>query len=182
MQVDNVVQQLKEIYRRRGAECYGEQVTQLSHAVSCAHLAEDDHQSDDLIIAAFLHDIGHLIDEVDGFDSQAHDRIGAQFLTQLGFKSDVVDPIREHAQAKRYLCHRAPSYLDTLSEASLESLVFQGGVMSEEEADRFEQIERFDACVTLRRYDDQGKVKDYAFSEAEWVFEKIELYLNQQNS
>ncbi|QEQ97086.1 HD domain-containing protein [Neptunomonas concharum] len=179
MQVDDVVQQLKTIYQRRGVEHYGEQVTQLSHAVSCAKLAHHDGQSDSLVIAAFLHDVGHLVDDLDGFQSRIHDRVGADYLQQLGFDEAVVEPIRQHAEAKRYLCHREQGYLDTLSEASLISLVFQGGIMTDAEADRFENLERFNECVTLRRYDDLGKAENYIFSEAEWVFEKIELYLNQ---
>lgn len=148
-----------ELYERRGGAHYGEGVSQLEHALQCAHLATSDGADDSLVAAALLHDIGHLLGEDEAANPQAdgrHELKGAAALRGL-FGADVVQPIALHVAAKRYLCAAEPGYAQGLSEASRRSLALQGGPLSPRQARRFEQGAFFADAVRLRRYDEGGK-------------------------
>ena len=86
----------------------GEEVTQLEHALQCAHLARTHQATPELVTAALLHDIGHLLHDLPddasdkGIDDM-HELLGEQYLTQH-FKLAAVEPVKLHVQAKRYLC------------------------------------------------------------------------------
>ncbi|WP_298745265.1 phosphonate degradation HD-domain oxygenase [uncultured Brevundimonas sp.] len=156
------------LFDQLGGARYGEAVTQLEHALQCAHHARCAGDSDALVAAALLHDIGHLLqkqgeDAADRGVDAFHERIGAAWLAQ-GFGPQVVEPVRLHVQAKRYLATREPGYLETLSSASSQSLELQGGPMSEAEADAFSASPGFEAAVRLRRYDELGKVEGAAIA------------------
>lgn len=151
------------LFDQLGSAYYGEAVTQLEHALQCAHHARAAGDSDALVAAALLHDIGHLLqkqgeDAADRGVNALHERIGAAWLAQ-GFGPQVAEPVRMHVEAKRYLATREPGYFESLSSASSQSLVLQGGPMSEAEADAFSTSPGFDAAVRLRRYDELGKVE-----------------------
>ena len=154
-----------ELLERRGQTQYGmEAVSQLEHALQCAHLAEVAGESDETIVAALLHDLGHLIAaeregtvEHDTSEDDLHQYIALPFLRAV-FPDGVLEPIRLHVDAKRYLCLIEPSYFDTLSPASKHSLEQQGGVFSEEQADVFMAHPFAAEAVRLRRYDDLAKV------------------------
>ena len=148
----------------RGQSFYDEAVTQLEHALQCAVLATQNDASPTLITSALLHDIGHFILDEHNADvvflntDLNHEEIGAQYLEPF-FPETVTTPIRLHVPAKRYLCTTDATYYDGLSDASKMSLKLQGGVMSDEERDAFEQIHHFRDALTLRRWDDMAKVK-----------------------
>ena len=149
-------------FAARGGDHYGEGVSQLEHALQCAALAEADGAPPPLVIAALLHDYGHLFEgrgeaaEHDGRDAR-HEAHGARSLRRW-FGPEVTHPIALHVAAKRYLCATEPGYAAALSPASVLSLALQGGPFSPEEADRF-GARRFAAdAVRLRRWDDAGKV------------------------
>ena len=149
---------------RRGQSFYDEVVTQLEHALQCAALAQQNDASHTLITGALLHDIGHFILDEHNADKAFlatdlnHEEIGAQYMEPF-FPEAVTTPIRLHVPAKRYLCTTDASYHDGLSEASKRSLIVQGGVMSDEEREAFEQIPHFQDALTLRRWDDLSKIK-----------------------
>lgn len=149
---------------KRGQSFYDEVVTQLEHALQCAALAKQQDASPTLVTGALLHDIGHIIlDEHSAREAfldtdLSHEEVGAQYLEPF-FPEAVTTPIRLHVPAKRYLCTTDASYHDGLSEASKRSLKVQGGVMSDEEREAFEQIPHFQDALTLRRWDDLAKVK-----------------------
>lgn len=144
---------------------YGEDVSQLDHVLQCGQLAREDGAPDTLVVAALLHDIGQFIGhagdaaEKHGFDAR-HEIIGADFLARA-FPETVTAPIRMHVDAKRYLCAVEPGYRQTLSGASELSLQLQGGPMSPDEAAAFEREPGFADAIRLRRYDDEGKRKDW---------------------
>ena len=151
------------LFDRLGDHTYGEAVTQLDHALQTAHHARCAGEPDALVAAALLHDIGHLLqkqgeDAADRGIDALHERIGAAWLAQA-FGPEVTEPVRLHVEAKRYLATREPGYLEALSPASRQSLALQGGPMDEAEAEAFETIASFDAAVSLRRHDEQGKVE-----------------------
>lgn len=147
-----------------GQSFYDEVVTQLEHALQCATLAQQNGASATLITGALLHDVGHIILDEHNADRAfldtdlTHEEVGAQYLEPF-FPDAVTTPIRLHVPAKRYLCTVDASYHDGLSEASKRSFRLQGGIMSNEERNAFEQIPHFQDALTLRRWDDLAKVK-----------------------
>ena len=154
---------LLDFLGERGQKFHYEEVTQLEHALQCAALAEAANVGHTLITSALLHDIGHLlVDEEDdqegmmGRDSY-HEETGADFLAMF-FPPQVTDPIRLHVPAKRYLCTMNNDYLDSLSEASRQSLAVQGGKMSPQEKIRFEKNPDLNDALRLRIWDDQAKI------------------------
>jgi phosphonate degradation associated HDIG domain protein len=158
--LDDVLQ----IYREHGHRHYGEDVTELQHALQCATFAQEAGEAPVVVAAALLHDFGHLCHQLGediadhGVDAR-HEHIGHSKLKHL-FTDEIVDAGRLHVAAKRYLCWKEPAYLGGLSDASLQSLHLQGGPMNDEEAGEFEREPHFDLAVRVRRYDDMGKVPD----------------------
>ncbi len=158
--VDEVV----ELYRRWGAERYDEEVTQLDHACQTAALARRDGAADELVVAALLHDVGHLLDLRDregdptlpGRDL-GHEGRGAAWLSDL-FPPEVTRPIALHVRAKRYRCAVDPDYATGLSAGSTRSLALQGGPYDADQAAAFEARPGAADAVRLRRWDDGGKV------------------------
>lgn len=159
------VDEILDLLARRGTSQYGgEDVTQIEHALQSAALAEAEGASGELICAALLHDVGHLLHELpddapdQGFDDH-HERSAANRLTNL-FPPAVVEPIRLHVAAKRYLCAVEPGYLETLSRPSIVSLELQGGPMSPKEVAAYEAGPFATDATRLRRWDDTAKVPD----------------------
>lgn len=156
------IAEIIEVLETRGNEKYGrEAVSQLEHALQCAHLAELAHEPPDLVAACLLHDLGHLLstmrEEFNHTQDDVHQYLAIPFVSGV-FNAAVIDPIRLHVEAKRYLCQAQQGYWDTLSPASKDSLVLQGGPHSEEQAQRFIALPHAQAAVRLRRYDDLAKV------------------------
>lgn len=177
------VERLSDIYRRNGNFHYGEGVTQLSHAMQCAEIARERGNDPAFILAAFYHDIGHLLafdDEQTAYGHQSHEIIGAAYLSRTGFDSKIVEPVREHVRAKRYLCWSSPGYWRNLSDASRATLEFQGGPFTVTEAVEFQKLANFERCLMLRRIDDEAKDKTYAFDQTDWLFDLSATYLKSQ--
>jgi phosphonate degradation associated HDIG domain protein len=164
MQPGPVVAEIVATYHRLGHRNYGENVTELQHALQCATFAREAGEAPEVIVACLLHDIGHLLHDLgediaeQGVDAR-HERIGANRLDRW-FPPEVVEPIRLHAASKRYLCWKEAGYHDALSEASRRSLALQGGPMTAVEAAEFEGHPQFDRAIRVRRYDDLGKVPE----------------------
>jgi phosphonate degradation associated HDIG domain protein len=163
--MSGIIDRLESLFVRRGAEAYlGEPVTVADHMLQCAALALAEGAPETLVAAALLHDIGHLSEGAAGEYSpddtvdKRHDRAGAKFL-EGHFPAAVVEPVRLHVSAKRYLCATDASYYDRLSAASKHSLALQGGPMSAEEVAAFESQPFHQEAVRVRRWDDGGKVE-----------------------
>jgi predicted HD phosphohydrolase len=156
------VESLLDLYERRGDERYGEDVTQRSHAVQCAVLASNDGAIDELVAAALLHDVGHLLagDRPMGWrddvDDDRHEALGARALASL-LGSGVAAPVALHVTAKRWRCAVDASYLVALSDASRATLVAQGGPLDDDECERFATHPAFRDAVRLRGWDDAAK-------------------------
>jgi gamma-butyrobetaine dioxygenase len=157
------VDELFELYERRGEQNYGESITQHDHALQCAALARAAGASDVLIVAALFHDVGHLADDALAGHADLskvdddHEARGARILARL-FGSTVAQPVALHVTAKRWRCTREPAYHDELSSASQATLIAQGGLLNEAECVRFEQHPGFEDARALRTWDDSGKV------------------------
>lgn len=149
------------LYTTQGGSAYvGEPITQLEHALQAATLAKNEGATSELVVAALLHDLGHLllIDETAtqrGVDTR-HEDMGSRYL-QRWFGPEVTEPIRLHVAAKRYLV-RSPAYVQTLSEESQRSLVVQGGAMTNAEAARFDAEPGKANALRLRHWDDAAKI------------------------
>jgi phosphonate degradation associated HDIG domain protein len=159
----NRIDAIFTLFREKGDGLYfGESVTEAEHALQCAHLAEQAGAAPGLIAAALLHDVGHLLHGLvediaeRGIDGR-HEEGGAAWLAH-DFGPAVVDPVRLHVAAKRYLCAVEPDYHAGLSEASQRSLRLQGGPMTPDEVRGFEQEPWFRSAVAVRRWDDGAKV------------------------
>ena len=146
----------------------GEDVSQLEHFVLAAQYAEDEYPSDkELIVAAFLHDIGHqpdchgkdtMVDENgQNLGVQNHETIGENYLRDMGFSERVCKLVGNHVKAKRYLALVNQSYSEKLSHASSKTLALQGGIMSEYDAELFKKEKYFDDSITVRKYDELSK-------------------------
>ncbi|APV51886.1 phosphohydrolase [Betaproteobacteria bacterium GR16-43] len=155
---------IEKLFRDHGnLEYSGEGVTQLEHALQCAQLAESEGASDALVAAAFLHDLGHLLNPqgetptARGIDDQ-HQYFAIPFIRPL-FPPAVIEPIRLHVDAKRALCALEPGYYDALSEDSKRSLALQGGTYAPGEAEAFAAKPYARDAMRLRRWDDAAKVR-----------------------
>ena len=153
------------LFSRAGASQYsGEPVTQLQHALQTAHLAEASGADDALVTACLLHDLGHLLNEqgdtpsLRGIDD-THQYYALPFLRGL-FPDAVLDAIKLHVDAKRYLCQVNPDYFERLSDDSKRSLALQGGVFSAEQAATFLKQSGAHDAVMLRQWDDLAKQAD----------------------
>ena len=174
-QAEKITDEILNLYEGYGgAEYAGEKVSQLEHMVQAAQLAEEQGYDEEVILAAFLHDIGHISEaaasdngtpasdphRMGGFGIKDHEELGAQFLREKGFSKKVVRLVESHVEAKRYLTVKDPAYYAQLSEASKKTLEFQGGPMTREEADAFEQYPLFPLIIQMRKWDEQAKIEN----------------------
>lgn len=160
-----IIDQIFQLYQNLGQSAYfGEQISQQAHALQSAALALADNSADTLIVAALLHDVGHLLHSGpeniagQGIDTR-HEMIGARWL-QRHFGEAVSEPVRLHVNAKRYLCATDKDYYNELSPASQISFRLQGGHLDSAAVQRFLQSPYAEDAVRLRRFDDQAKVPE----------------------
>lgn len=177
-----VIDDIFATFRARGSAAYlGEPVSLAEHMLQSAHAAELDEAPAPLVAAALLHDYGHLIHDLPedsaehGLDTR-HEDVAFDFLSRH-FGPAVVEPIRLHVAAKRYLCAVDPSYREALSPASVLSLELQGGPFSDREVAAFEALPFAQDGVRLRRYDDVGKAAGARTPELEHYRPVLEFAL-----
>ncbi|NNF53656.1 MAG: HD domain-containing protein [Acidimicrobiales bacterium] len=136
---------------------YGEDLNMLEHSLQTAAAAAEHGGSDHAVLAGLLHDLGHELGEAGGWGLPGHADEAARFLRPW-LPASIVQPIRLHVQAKRYLVATDPGYSAQLSEASKKSLREQGGPLSAADAAAFERLPFSQPAVQLRRFDDAGKI------------------------
>ena len=158
-----VTEEILAVFRKHGSSAYfGERVSMTEHALQAAYFARTDAAPPALIVAALLHDIGHLVDDVpsdiaDWTVDAHHERVGGHWLATR-FGPEVSEPVRLHVPAKRYLLATDAEYFAKLSPASVITLKLQGGPMAAHDVARFETERFYKEAVRVRRWDDQGKV------------------------
>ena len=161
---------IEPLFALKGDRMYaGEPVTQLQHALQSAQLAEQSGADAALIVAALLHDLGHMVNDqgetptLRGIDDR-HEYVALPFLRTL-FDDAVLQPIRMHVDAKRYLCARGDGavngaqYWANLSADSKRSLELQGGIFTDAEAQHFISQPHAQGAVRVRLWDDAAKIE-----------------------
>jgi phosphonate degradation associated HDIG domain protein len=181
MQQLSSVDEVFALLESGGGEAYfGEPVTVLEHSLQAAWFVQRKGAASALIAAALLHDLGHLLHAegedvaTRGVDTQ-HEELGAAALGHH-LPASVLDPIRLHVAAKRYLCFAEPKYLAALSPASQQSLALQGGPMSAAEAESFLAFPHTREAILLRRADDAAKVPELHVPQLDRYRETIASY------
>jgi phosphonate degradation associated HDIG domain protein len=181
--MSDVVDEILALYAARGTAAYApERVSQTEHALQTARQAVLANAPELLVVAALLHDVGHLLSDLDeatlaeqNLDGQ-HDARGAAFLGRF-FRPEVVRPVGLHVAAKRYLCAVASGYVDRLSPASTHSLAVQGGPMSPRDIAAFERRVGARDAVALRRWDEAAKVPGLRVPGLDWYRPVLEACL-----
>ena len=158
--MSSIIEKIIKNYKTNQALYIGEKVTMTEHMIQSAMLAEKNKCSSSLVCASLLHDYGHFILDdpdqlVNNKEDGKHEDVAYLYLKKY-FKKNVVEPIRIHVKAKRYLA-RNQKYYQILSQASKVSLHLQGGVMNEEEAEEFEKEKFFNDAIKLRKFDEAAK-------------------------
>ena len=184
-QAEKITDEIMELYKGYGGNEYaGEKVTQLEHMAQAAELAEEQGFDEEVVLAAFLHDIGHISEaakeaaiasdaaaqagngatsddprRMGDFGIKNHEELGAEFLREKGFSKKIARLVESHVEAKRYLTAKDPAYYSELSEASKKTLEYQGGPMTADEAAAFEQYPLFTLIIQMRKWDEQAKIE-----------------------
>lgn len=182
-----VIKELKMIFTQGGNAAYfGENVSQFEHAAQSLMLAMSDEQAIDMQVAAFLHDIGHLLEtpentnKMDVYGRKDHEEAAQLWLLERGFSKKIQAVVKNHVIAKRYLCFKNPEYYLGLSDASKQTMEFQGGKMSETEAQYFENEPYFEESILLRNWDDKAKIPNIVLPNLEECLEIVDNYLSKK--
>jgi phosphonate degradation associated HDIG domain protein len=158
------------LFAARGADCYfGETVSTTQHCLQAALFAQKARAPDALVLAALLHDVGHLIDaapnDISEWTEDAHhEEVGGRWLAKR-FGPEVAEPVRLHVPAKRFLCATDAGYRSKLSPASVVTLKLQGGPMSAAEVAKFAALPFHRDAIRIRHWDDAGKISGLATLE-----------------
>jgi 2-amino-1-hydroxyethylphosphonate dioxygenase (glycine-forming) len=159
------------LYEISGSDDYvGEPISILEHSLQAAQMAEKEGFDNDVILAAFFHDIGHFLpnkNEMNGLGNIRHEVAGANFLYKNGFSKRIALLVRNYVEAKRYLTFKFPDYYEKLSEASKKTLEFQGGKITIETAEEFEKMPMFQLYLKMREWDDKAKEEDFKYHALE---------------
>ncbi|KPA89512.1 MULTISPECIES: phosphonate degradation HD-domain oxygenase [Pseudomonas] len=165
--VEQVLDEVFGLYRQFGSADYiGEPVSQLEHMSQAAQRAMAEGCDDEVVLAAFFHDIGHICPRptaadrsMGGYGIASHERLGADYLRRAGFSERLARLVEYHVQAKRYLTLVEPGYYERLSQASRRTLEYQGGMMTLQEATDFAQDPLCDLSLRMRQWDEQAKLE-----------------------
>ena len=179
------MEQVRSLYEKHGdSDYFGEPVTQYQHAIQSAYYAEKYAPDDkELILAALLHDIGHLLcekeeDRMGKLGVLRHERLGGEYLRKkIGLSERICYLVENHVNAKRYLTHVDKEYYNRLSDASKQTLVYQGGPMNDDEAETFRSNAQFELCLRMRTFDEAAK--DIHFDQYEGKSEQYWKLLDE---
>jgi 2-amino-1-hydroxyethylphosphonate dioxygenase (glycine-forming) len=185
----SIIDEIFGLYTQYGqADYIGESVSQIEHMSQSAQLAIEGGYEDEVVLAAFFHDIGHIClmnqkpEKMGEFGMVRHEKIGANYLRTKGFSEKIASLVENHVQAKRYLTFKYPEYFAQLSEASKQTLAYQGGRMSEEEALTFELDDLFDLSIQLRKWDELAKIENKPIIDLEIIKQTALRHLATEHS
>ncbi len=159
-----ITEEIVRLYVLYGNSDYdGEPVSQTAHMIQCAMNAMENTEDIEIILSAFLHDIGHLLKHdqltelMGNYGVVNHEWLGAQYLQERGFSERICTIVGMHVHAKRYLVTTNSSYAKKLSDASWQTLQCQGGLMAENEVNQFKQHPFFNEIIKVRLWDEDAK-------------------------
>jgi len=183
-----IVDEIFSLYENHGnADYIGEPVSQLEHMCQAAQLAEEEGYDDEVVLAAFFHDIGHLcefimpVELMEGVGVLDHESIGQEYLVNRGFSERIAKLVKSHVEAKRFLTFKFPEYFEKLSDASKLTLQHQGGRMNAEEAEAFEADPIFYIYIKMRTWDDLAKITNKALPDLNRYKQMAISHLMQNN-
>ena len=183
-----IVDEIFSLYETHGnADYIGEPVSQLEHMCQAAQLAEEEGHDDEVVLAAFFHDIGHLcefimpVELMEGVGVLDHESIGQEYLVNSVFSERIAKLVKSHVEAKRFLTFKFPEYFEKLSDASKLTLQHQGGRMNAEEAEAFEADPMFDIYIKMRTWDDLAKITNKALPDLNRYKQMAISHLMQNN-
>jgi len=183
-----IVDEVFELYEQYGnADYIGEPVSQIEHMCQAAQLAEAEGYDEEVILAAFFHDIGHLcehimpVEHMDSYGIADHESLGSDFLREKGFSEKIAKLVESHVSAKRYLTYKFPDYYNKLSDASKMTMERQGGVMTEAEAEMFEMDYLYSLFIKIREWDDKAKIEHQPLPSLDKYKQMAVSHLIQQN-
>lgn len=185
------VNKVLSILKEYGNDSCCRRCTIVSHSFQAGLLAVGKDYDDELILAAFLHDIGHLYplilpqnqyEKANCHSVKDATKWGQVFLSQLGFSEKISTIVSNMIQAKRYLCYQSPAYFHSLTNIQQEIFTDEGGAMSQAEAIDFEKKPYFNESIAIRKIDDQANLPDFQVTNNYWKFFEYLLleHLNQQ--
>ena len=185
--MNKTIFEIRQLFDSQGdSEYYGENVSQYEHAAQAAILAKRQGYDEEVQIAAFLHDIGHLFpaqteeELMEVYGRKDHESVAADWLRERGFSEKTAVLVENHVNAKRYLTFIDEDYFEALSEASKQTLIFQGGRMAEKEAKEFEQNPYFEIIIKMRRWDEAAKVEAMKLPNLDHFLNIIDIYLTKK--
>jgi phosphonate degradation associated HDIG domain protein len=179
------VSDIRSLFEQYGGIAYsGEPVTQLQHALQSGALAEEAGANDELVAAAFLHDLGHLLNLQGATPTERgiddlHQYFALPFLRAV-LPDAVLEPIRLHVDAKRCLCAIDDAYFDQLSADSVRSLQLQGGIFSRDEAEAFLEKPYAQDALRLRKWDDRAKEENRATPDIDHYLAVVERVMRKR--
>lgn len=170
--------------RSGGDQYYGEAVSKLEHALQCAWHALRSGADEELILAALLHDVGHLFDAEGTVRDEKvgvvnHDEIGARWLLERGFSARLARLVGGHVDAKRYLTATNAAYMNKLSPASQETLRLQGGPMPEGDWASFAGDPDSRDMLRLRSWDEMAKDPGFQVPGLETYRDMMDRHLSR---
>lgn len=159
--IDQIIDDVFSLYELYGDTAYhGEPVSRREHMSQAAQLAMRDGWDNEVILAAFFHDIGHLCMLQDGDDpieDHGCEQIGADYLREKGFPEKIAKLVEDHANAKRYLLYRYPQYYPDHNHQNHTMPWFSDDRMNEMEAFLFENDPLFEISIALCQWDELAK-------------------------
>lgn len=188
--IDLIVKDIFQYYYKNGNNDYiGEGVTQLEHMTQSAMIAESENQPLEVILAAFFHDLGHILEDYRDLENsnvetmgeygiKDHEKVGADYLRSKGINYPIPELVENHVRAKRYLTYKYPEYYNNLSEGSKNTLRFQGGPMSEVEGQQFEKDPLFNTSLKMREYDERSKEQNIQLNSLNYYENLLRRYLH----
>ena len=182
--VMNTPQAILELFAHKGDIAYaGEGISQIEHAWQCGQLARAAGASPALQLASWLHDVGHLLTDLEGSPTvvgidDRHEHTAAVLLGSI-WGPDVAEPVRLHVAAKRYLVATYPEYRERLSPDSVRSLALQGGPMSLEECVAFQAHRYALDAQQLRSWDEAGKRPDWFADDARHALDELQALMDR---
>ncbi|HUM14770.1 MAG TPA: HD domain-containing protein [Candidatus Nitrosotalea sp.] len=142
---------------KRGAMRWGDEaVSVLDHALQCAARARAFRATDEVVLAALLHDVGHLVSDAEESPVTHHGLWAARFLRPF-VPAKVAWLVEYHVMAKRYLCTVDRTYAESLSLGSLRSWIRQGGTLDQESRRELERQAWLPDVLAMRRWDEAAK-------------------------